>query len=480
MIDDTELLRRYVREECEDAFRELVQRHIGFVYAVARRQVAGRSDLAEEVAQAVFTDLARKAPTLLNHPALLGWLFRSARWSSANLLRSERRRTQRESAAAAMQEDTSDSAPPIDWTRVGPAVDEALADLNDRDRDAVLLRYVQDLNFAEIGRRLRLGEDGARSRVNRALEKIRVNLTRQGITSTASGLAVALQQNAAMGVPASLAAKISAASLTASAAAPASVLASLFSMSKLSTSAAAVALAAGGTLLVVQQSANVSRAREIDALSREVSALDSLRLENRRLSTLASEAAALQSAPDELSRLQQQRDQAAGARSAAAALAGPAGPDVMVPIERLRNAPGTSPTSAIESALWAKDRLALDVLDRRLQFSPAGLSRARAYFAKLPLAVRAKFPDVTSAERMLAMTWGLTPPVAAVQLEQEVTASRDSVTLIGRFRYQNGHEAPFEMQFVPSPEGWRWLWSDVQIDQTLRLIDTNLAAFTSS
>src|SRR5688572_24506711 len=59
MTEDSELLRRYVRDGSDDAFRELVQRHLGFVYSVARRQVAGRADLAEEVTQTVFTDLAR-------------------------------------------------------------------------------------------------------------------------------------------------------------------------------------------------------------------------------------------------------------------------------------------------------------------------------------------------------------------------------------------------------------------------------------
>lgn len=480
MTDDVELLRRYVREGSDEAFGELVQRHLGFVYAVARRQVGGRGDLAEEVAQAVFTDLARKAPGLLNHPALLGWLFRSARWSAANLLRSERRRAQRETAAAAMQENPDETEAPIDWTRVGPVVDEALADLNERDRDAVLLRYVQDLNFSEIGRRLRVGEDGARSRVNRALEKLRVNLTRRGISSTAAALIVGLQQSSAVAAPAGLAAKISTASLAASAAGSGSLLVSVFTMSKFSTSAAAVALAAGGTLFVIQHQANAARGREVDTLTQEVSLLASLKTENLRLSGLAAEAASLRTAPEELARLQRQREQEVRARRGTGGPAVAAGPDVMVPIERMKNVDGSTPTAAIESALWAKDRLAVEVLERRLKFSPAGLARARDYFSKLPPAVRARFPDVTSAERMLAMAWGLTPPVAAVRLEQEVTASPDSVTLIGRFRYQNSHEAPFEIHLVPSPEGWRWLWSDVQIDQTLHLISQNLGSAASS
>ena len=77
MADDAELLRRYVEEGANDAFSELVQRHINFVYSAALRQLNGDAHLAADATQLAFTDLARKAKSLLDHRMLAGWLFTS-------------------------------------------------------------------------------------------------------------------------------------------------------------------------------------------------------------------------------------------------------------------------------------------------------------------------------------------------------------------------------------------------------------------
>jgi RNA polymerase sigma factor (sigma-70 family) len=209
MNDDADLLRRYAKDHSEEAFAELVRRHLGLVYHAAWR-LTGDPHRAEDVAQAVFTDLARKAASLTSRPSLAGWLYTSTRYAAAHARRTERRRQIREQEAFAMndplQPQTSGSK--TDWTQVRPVLDAALHDLGERDREAVLLRFLEGRPFSEIGAKLALTEDAARMRVDRALEKIRRLLARRGVTSTSAALAVVLADQAGAAVPTGLAVKI--------------------------------------------------------------------------------------------------------------------------------------------------------------------------------------------------------------------------------------------------------------------------------
>jgi RNA polymerase sigma factor (sigma-70 family) len=192
MIEDAELLRRYVRERSQDAFSELVRRPIDLVYSVALRHVGGDAHFAEDVTQKVFADLARKAPTLLDRPVLSGWLYRSAQYAASDVVRSERRRRAREQETYAMQDLTSDSTPVTDWDRLRPWLDEVMRDLSDPDRDAVALRFFEGKAFSDIGRVLRLTEEAARKRVDRALDKMEEDSGKllsaiEGMTPAGSG-----------------------------------------------------------------------------------------------------------------------------------------------------------------------------------------------------------------------------------------------------------------------------------------------------
>ena len=137
MNEENELLRRYVEENSESAFTELLRKRIDLVYSAALRQVNGNSQLAEEAAQAVFLDLVCKARSLVHHPSLVGWLFTTTRFIAINLCRTEQRRRAREQKANVMIEQDSDSA----WQELCPILDEAMQDLNEKDREAVLLRF---------------------------------------------------------------------------------------------------------------------------------------------------------------------------------------------------------------------------------------------------------------------------------------------------------------------------------------------------
>jgi hypothetical protein len=97
MTSNSELLRRYAATGSEAAFAELVQRHVNLVYSAALRQVNGDAHLAQDVAQTVFTDIARKAASLSRHNTLTGWLYTSAHFAAAKIVRTENRRQAHES-----------------------------------------------------------------------------------------------------------------------------------------------------------------------------------------------------------------------------------------------------------------------------------------------------------------------------------------------------------------------------------------------
>ena len=205
MSNDTELLRPFVEERAEGSFTELVQEHLNLVYSAALREMNGDGAMAEDVSQAVFTELARKAPRLLGHPSLAGWLYTTVRHLAANWRRADQHRRRREEEAHSMNQLLSEDAPNEAWQQVRPVLDDALHELNLADREAVVLRFLEDRPLREVGARLGLNENAARMRVDRALDKLRGQLARRGITSTASGLTAALAIGVLTPAPAALA-----------------------------------------------------------------------------------------------------------------------------------------------------------------------------------------------------------------------------------------------------------------------------------
>ncbi len=215
MSDDIEMLRRYAEEGSEEAFRELVRRHIDLVYAAARRTL-GDVHLAQDVAQTVFSDLARKAPVLPRGTVLAGWLYQSARYAAAKVVRSEERRRRRETLA--LESEMNPNEPVPDWESLRPILDEAMEELPAEDRDAVLLRYFQRRELKSVGDALGISDEAARKRVARALERLRTTLSRRGLTTTVTALAATLSVHAAGPAPAGLAATVASISLAGAAA----------------------------------------------------------------------------------------------------------------------------------------------------------------------------------------------------------------------------------------------------------------------
>jgi RNA polymerase sigma factor (sigma-70 family) len=207
---DAQLLREYAESGSESAFTELVARHTDLVYSAALRQVSS-SDLACDVAQNVFTSLARGARTLagkLNPDAsLAGWLCRCTRNLTLNLRRDDFRRQSRERQAMENLHPSPETAP--DWGRLRPLLDEALSGLNEADHDALVLRFFKNLDLRSVGLALGVSDDTAQKRVSRALEKLRDHLAHHGITTTGAALAMAISANAVQAAPVELAATIS-------------------------------------------------------------------------------------------------------------------------------------------------------------------------------------------------------------------------------------------------------------------------------
>jgi len=213
---DAQLLRDYAERGVEAAFAEIVARHTDLVYSSALRQVYS-PDLARDVTQSVFTDLARKARTVSTNlspkASLVGWLYRGTRFAARDLYRNETRRTQRErQAMEQLQSDSGTGVPPV-WLEIAPHLDAALNELDDTDRDAVLLRYFKNHDLRTVGATLGISDDAAQKRVSRAVERLREFFAKRGVTIGTSGLVVVISANAVQAAPVGLAITISTAAV---------------------------------------------------------------------------------------------------------------------------------------------------------------------------------------------------------------------------------------------------------------------------
>ncbi len=213
MTEDAELINRYAADRSEAAFAELTRRHVDLVYSAALRLVNGDVHSAQDVTQQVFTEVARQAKRLARHPALVGWLYTTTRLMALRVNRTEQRRKAREQEANTMNELLHHDEPPADWNQLRPVLEDAMHELDDQDRHAVLLRYFQNKSLNEVGAALNLTENAARMRVERALDKLRGKLARRGVTTTASALAAAVAAHAVQAAPAGFAATLSAAAV---------------------------------------------------------------------------------------------------------------------------------------------------------------------------------------------------------------------------------------------------------------------------
>ena len=259
MTDDMALLRQYAASNSEEAFAALVSRHLNLVYSVALRQVRD-PHFAQEITQAVFIILARKADKLSPHTVLPGWLCRTARYASANALTRQRRRQHREQEAhmqSILNESESDA-----WTHIAPLLDGAMEQLGKKDHDALVLRFFEGRSLNEVGLALGASEDAAKKRVSRALEKLQKFFTKRGVSSTTAILAGAISANSVQAAPVGLAKTISVIAIAKGAAAGTTTLTlvkgalKIMAWTKMKTAvvvAVGVLLVAGTTTVVIKK-----------------------------------------------------------------------------------------------------------------------------------------------------------------------------------------------------------------------------------
>src|ERR1035437_3691813 len=218
---DMELLRQYAHRKSEEAFAVLVTRHVNVVYSAALRKT-GNAHAAEEITQAVFIILAKKADRLRDGTILSGWLYQTARLTSASFLRTEVRRARREQEAY-MQSLSNEPEAKV-WPEIEPLLEDAMGRLGEKERNALALRFFEGKSFQEIGTALGASENAAKKRVSHGLEKLRKLFTKRGVSSTTAIIAGAISAKSVQAAPMALAKSVTAVAIAKGAAASGSTL----------------------------------------------------------------------------------------------------------------------------------------------------------------------------------------------------------------------------------------------------------------
>ena len=470
MPDDAALLRRYAEDRAEDAFAAVVQRHLDGVYSAALRRVGGDVHLAEDVAQEVFAALASQAGRLSRHPVLTAWLYTTTRNIAGQKVRTERRRKAREREAQVMHEILSKAAAETDWKQIGPLLDGLIDELGERDRTAVLLRFIERRAFAEIGTMMRLSEAGAGKRVDRALDKLRKLLARRGIISSSSALAAMLSEQVVSAAPAGLASVVTSTVLAGAAAGTggAAGLQIFLAMNKIKIGIAGIVFVAAMMTGIMELKTHRALGAELDVLraGRETPPEPRVGLPAQSVDR---EQPRPNSEAEELARL---RERASLLRTR---------PDGIVDSEMKsrevwKNSGHATPEAAMETLVWASLSGDLDTLAKSYAFSEATKAKADAFFASLDETVRARYgtPERLFAP-LLAVGFNHVAPVA-YQVSEEVDPGPDTVVLRLWTRSPTGaeHDAG-TMPFVR--EGTNWKFGRIGFDLDLSRIDPATGEF---
>lgn len=446
MEPDAELLRRFADNHDQTAFTALVSRHLDLVHSAALRRSGGRSDLAQDISQRVFCGLARKAASLVHHPVLTAWLYQATRFAASDVMRAEYRHSRDrepwQNAMSVTPQDDQGSG----WEELRGELDAALDRLKARDQQVILLRFFRGHSYPEVAAQLSIPENTARMRAERALDKLRHHLERQGVTCASALLGSVLTSQAVTSAPAAAMAAISTA---AGAITPAPVgLATALLMSKLTAPIAAAFIASALTAILWTSIAPSAEAE-----------IASLCAENQKLHTAATGSADAKTVAALRGQFLAQASSIATAFEASrgkpiAGVSDAAAAAVRSP-SRHSDRGAATPHDAIMSFTWASDSADLAALSKLIYFDEEGRALASQVLANLPENLRSLYstPEELYAF-LLAADAVLVPPPGPDVLEKlspvEIGPGRVSMRRPGAKRGRH------EMQLTA--QGWKWVF----------------------
>jgi RNA polymerase sigma factor (sigma-70 family) len=205
---DRELLERFAAHHEEAIFEALMQRHGPMVLGVVQR-VLGHEQDAEDVFQATFLVLARKAKSIRQRASLASWLYGVAYRLALKLKATAARRRARERRVAEMMAMTCANRDCLaiadpQWSDLRPILDDELSRLPQKYRAPLILCYLEGKTNVEAGRLLGWPAGSMSKRLARGRELLRARLAKRGLALSATALAAMLAENAQASIPAAL------------------------------------------------------------------------------------------------------------------------------------------------------------------------------------------------------------------------------------------------------------------------------------
>lgn len=180
MRDERELIRRAGQGD-QEAFRQLVETYQAPAYRLALRMCGGDAALAEDAAQEAFLAAWRGLPRFRGDSRFSTWLYRLTTNAAIDWLRREKRhRGMDDVTELELPDDGPGPQDQAEQAEAQQAVRRALSRLSEEHRQVLLLRYMQELDYAEIAAALEISEGTVKSRISRAKMRLRELLDGSG------------------------------------------------------------------------------------------------------------------------------------------------------------------------------------------------------------------------------------------------------------------------------------------------------------